>query len=247
MMLMQSPNKRLLATQSLNRLRDEVLKHSVFKLLCLVERRENIESSLKRLSFFGNQEDYSIWSTRFLAFTQTKGLLETLHGTETIRRPPAALPKEPTEAQQNAVNAQMEARRASEIQSTRKNKNTFWCYLVMVLDSTSLMLLKHDCVDANGLGDGQKDLHLWQQRFRSDEKVTVDSVMRQLARLYLKEDEGLHHCFIRAQKLLNRLLHLGEALSVQLFNAMILNGLPERFEHFVVQGSFNLAGSLGEV
>ena len=44
-----------------------------------------------------------------------------------------------------------------------------------------------------------------------------------------------------------RLEQVGEHLSEPLLNAMVLNGLPERYEHFVVQESFNPAGSLVEL
>ena len=70
--------------------------------------------------------------------------------------------------------------------------------------------------------------------------------MRQLAHLTLKEDETLHNCFIRAQELSNRLEQAGKHLSEPLLNAMVLNGLPERYEHFVVLESFNPAGSFVE-
>ena len=94
-----------------------------------------------------------------------------------------------------------------------KRKNTLWCYLAMFLDSTSLMLIRHDCVDRKGLGDGHKAWGRLQERFRSNESETVVSVMRQLARLKLKEDEALHNCFIRAQELPNCLEQAGEHLS----------------------------------
>ena len=63
--------------------------------------------------------------------------------------------------------------------------------------------------------------------------------MRQLARLQLKEDETLHNCFFRAQELSTRLEDAGEHLWEPLLNAMVLNGLPKRYEYFVVQESFN--------
>ena len=56
----------------------------------------------------------------------------------------------------------------------------------MVVNSTSLMLIRHDCADRKGLG--HKAWGLLQERFRSNETVTVVSVMRQLARLTLEED-----------------------------------------------------------
>ena len=117
----------------------------------------------------------------------------------------------------------------------------------MVFDSTSLMLTRHYCVDHNGLGDGHKAWGLLQDRFRSNETVTVVSLMRQLSRLQLKEDEALHNYFIRAQELSTRLEQAGEHLSEPLLNGMVLNGLPERYAHFVVQESFNPAGTFVEL
>ena len=62
----------------------------------------------------------------------------------------------------------------------------------MVLDLTSLILIRHDCVDNKVIGDGGKTWVLVRQRFPSDETVTVDSVGQQLARLQVEEDEALH-------------------------------------------------------
>ena len=109
------------------------------------------------------------------------------------------------------------------------------------------MLIRHDCVDHKGLGDGHKSWGLLQDGFRSNGTVTVVSLMRQLSRLQLKEDEALHSYFIRAQELSTRPEQAGEHLSEPLLNAMVLNGLPERYEHFAVQESFNPAGSFVEL
>ena len=109
------------------------------------------------------------------------------------------------------------------------------------------MLIRHDCVNSKGLGDGQKAWQLLQQRFRSDKTTTVISLMRQLARLQFREDEAIHQYFITAQELITRLHHAGEELSEALFIAMELNGLPQRCEHFVVQESFNPAENFVEL
>ena len=101
-------------------------------------------------------------------------------------------------------------------------------------------------MDNKGLGDARKAWVLLQQKFRSDETLTVLSVMRQLARLQLKEDEALHSFFIRAKDMSTTLEHAGEELSKPLLNAMMLNGFTERYEHFVVQENFNSAGSFVE-
>ena len=117
----------------------------------------------------------------------------------------------------------------------------------MVLNSTCWMLIRHDCLDKRGLGDWRKAWIFLQQRFRWLETVTVVSVTWQLAHLQLKEDEAQHIYFICAQALSARLEHAGEHLSEPLLNAMVLNGLPERYEHFVVQESFNPACSFVEI
>ena len=111
----------------------------------------------------------------------------------------------------------------------------------MTIDASSLMLIRQDCVNSKGFGDVQKAWQLLQQRFRSDETTTVISLIRQLAKLKLREVEAIDQYFIRAQKLVNRLHHAGEKLSETLFNEIVLNGLPQRYENFVVQEIFNLA------
>ena len=71
--------------------------------------------------------------------------------------------------------------------------------------------------------------------------------MRQLIRLQLRGDDAIHQCFVRAQELVNHFHHAGEELSETLFNAMVLNGFPPRYENFVVQESVNPAENLVEL
>ena len=46
---------------------------------------------------------------------------------------------------------------------------------------------------------------------------------------------------------MTRLTEAGEQISETLFNALVINGLPESFEHFVVQESFNPATTFTEL
>ena len=71
--------------------------------------------------------------------------------------------------------------------------------------------------------------------------------MRQISRLQLGEDEKLHEYFTRAQELMSRLSDAGEQITETLFNALIFNGLPGKYVHFVVQESFNPASTLTEL
>ena len=77
------------------------------------------------------------------------------------------------------------------------------------------------------------------ERFRSEESPTAVALVSQIARMRLKPDEALHEYFIRAQELMTRLSDAGERISETIFMALVLNGLPEKFENFVVQESFN--------
>ena len=98
----------------------------------------------------------------------------------------------------------------------------------MVFDSTSLILIKHDCVDTKGLCVGHIAWGFLQENFRSNETVTVVRLMRQLARPQLKEDEALHNYFIRAQVLSVHMEQAGKLLSEPLLDA-------EQYGYFVGQ------------
>ena len=122
-----------------------------------------------------------------------------------------------------------------------------WCHLALTLDATTLMLMRHDCVGDDGIGDGTKALKLLQERFQSVETPTVVTLVAQLARLQLEDPEDLDSFFIRGQELLTRLQEAGEAVSETLFNALVLNGLPMRYESFVIQEIFNPAKNFTEL
>ena len=46
---------------------------------------------------------------------------------------------------------------------------------------------------------------------------------------------------------MSQLTEAGEKISETLFNALVINGLPEKYEHFVVQQSFNPASNFTEL
>ena len=71
---------------------------------------------------------------------------------------------------------------------------------------------------------------------------SVVTLVAQLAPLQLKDAEDFDSFFIRGQELLTRLQEAGEAVSETLFN-----GLPMRYESFVIQESFNPATNFTEL
>ena len=134
-----------------------------------------------------------------------------------------------------------------EVADIKEKRNNVWCHLALTLDATTLMLMRHDCVRDDGIGDGAKAWKLLQERFQSVETPTVVTLVAQLARLQLEYSEDLDSFFIRGQELLTRLQEAGEAVSETLFNALVLNGLPMRYESFVIQKSFNPAKNFTEL
>ena len=180
-------------------------------------------NTVKGLCFTGTAEDYPAWSTKFTAFMQTKGLYKSLLGKEVIPQeiPPLA---EDASEQQRAERETKVQQRNKEIEDIKKQNNSVWCHLVLALDKTSLMYIRHDCLSKDGTGDGAKGWRLLQQRYSNVEKPTVVSLVRQLSRLQLGEEEKLHEYFIRSQELMSRLTEAGENMTETLFNALVING-----------------------
>ena len=123
----------------------------------------------------------------------------------------------------------------------KENRNNVWCHLELTLDVTTLMLMRHDCMGDDGIGDESKAWKLLQERFQSLETLTVVTLVAHFARLQLEDAQDLDSFFIRGQELRTRLQEAGETVSETLFNALVLNGLPIRYKSFVMQESFNPA------
>ena len=109
------------------------------------------------------------------------------------------------------------------------------------------MYIPADCIDNDGCGDGAKVWKMLHERFRSIRKPTVISIMGQLGKLRLGDGEELHAYFIRSQELMTMLAEAGGKLSEPIFNSLVINELPTRFEHFKVQEEFNPAENWDEL
>ena len=204
------------------------------------------QQTVKLLTYTGNAQDFPIWSTRFVAMMQTKGIYKSLLGTE-------EQPNEPLPLANGASNNEKKNHKVlkdayeKEVADIREKRNIVWCHLALTLDATTLMLMRHDCVGKDGIGDGAKAWKLLQERFQSVETPTVVTLVAQLARLQLEDAEDLNSFFIRGQELLKRLQEAGEAVSETLFNALVLSRLPMRYESFFIQESFNPATNFTEL
>ena len=178
------------------------------------------QQTVKLLTYTWKTHDFPIWSTRFSP------------------NEPAPLAKGASNDEKKNHNVVKDAYE-KEVADIKKKRNNVWCHLALTLDATTLMVMRHDCVGDDGMGDGAKARKLLQERFQSVETPTVVTLVAQLAQLQLEDAEDLDRFFIRGQELLTRLQEAGEAVSET------LNGLPMRYDSFVIQESFNPATNFG--
>ena len=66
------------------------------------------------------------------------------------------------------------------------------------------MYSRHDCLFQDGTEDGAKAWCLLQQCFANVEKPAVVSLVRQMSRLLLGQEEKIHEYYIRSQELMSR-------------------------------------------
>ena len=177
---------------------------------------------------------------------QTKVLYKSLLGTEEQPNEPAPLANGASNDEKKNHKVLKDAYE-KEVADIKEKRNNVWCYLSLTLDATTLMLMRHDCVGDDGIGDGAKAWKLLQERYQSVETTTVVILVAQLAGLHIKDAEDLDSFFIRGQELLTRLQEAGEAVLETLFNASVLNGLLMRYESFFIQESFNPATNFTEL
>ena len=169
---------------------------------------------------------------------QTKGPYKSLLGTEEQPNELASLANGASNDEKKNHKALKDAYE-KEVADIKEKRNNVWCHLALTLDATTLMLIRHDCVVDDSIGDLGKAWTLLQERSQSVETPTVVTLVAQLAPLEIEDAEDLDSFFIRGQELLTKLQEAGEAVSETLFNACVLNGLPMRYEPFVIQESFN--------
>ena len=183
---------------------------------------------------------------------QTKELYKSLLETEEQSNEPAPLANGASNDEEKNHKVLKDAYE-KEVVDIKEKRNNVWCHLALTLDATTLKLMRHDCVEDEGIADSAKSWR-WSKGLEDfvreiSECGDADSggLVAQLARLQLEDAEDLDSFFIRGKELLTRLQEAGEAVSETLFNALVLNGLPMRYERFVIQESFNQATNFTEL
>ena len=201
----------------------------------------------KLAQFSGKAEDFPAWSTKFVALMQTKGLFSAVMGQDDTPDELEPLVDGAT-AEQRSEHETKAAEREKVMKGIKNRNDEVCCNLVLVLDNTTLMCLRSDCFNKRtGFGDGALEWKMLLDRFKSPERPTVVSLVGQLAKLCLGPTEKLDDYFVRSQVLMTRLSDAGERISDTLFNALVINGLPEQYEHFVVHESFQPATTFQEL
>ena len=133
-----------------------------------------------------------------------------------------------------------------EVADIKEKRNNVWRHLALTVDLATLLLMRHDCMGDDGLGDGAKAWKLLQEISECGDANSGDFGGTLLARLQLEDAADLDSFFIRGQELLKRLQE-ADAVSETLFNALVLNGLPMRHESFAIQQNFNPATNFTEL
>lgn len=162
-----------------------------------------------RLLFDGDERNYELWETRFLAHLELRGLSATIK-TEPV------------------IGGDEEDADALRTADTAKNAQAY-AELVQVLDNTSLSLIMREAA-----ADGRKALRILREHYAGKGKPRIVSLYCELAALHMHSNETVTNYIVRAETIFASLSRADEYMSDGLQIAMVVKGLPDLFKPFVV-------------
>ena len=86
---------------------------------------------------------------------QTKELYKSLLWTEEPPNEPAPLANGASNDEKKNHKVLNDAYEKA-VADIKEKRNNVWCHLALTLDATTLMLIRHDCLGDDGIGDGAK-------------------------------------------------------------------------------------------
>ena len=163
-------------------------------------------SRWESLVFDGDERNYELWETKFLACLRLKKLKSVI-----LR---------------NVVTSPITA---EEQDNDREKNETAYAELIQYLDDRSLSLVMRD-----GKDDGRKSLKILREHYIGSGKPRIIVLYTTLTTLQKDMKESIIDYVIRAETASNSLKEAGEVISDSLLISMVLKGLPTDYKSFVV-------------
>lgn len=177
-------------------------------------------SKTKSLTFSGREEDFIWFSEQFEARMYTSKLSDTL--LDKIKTP---------EFDAHENNTERTARETAEA-ALAEDRYKVWCELLQCLDRKSALSIR-SC-KPNGTAAWKALL----QTHKSTERPRIQKTMTRLTSLRMDHGEKITDYLTRAEELQMDLTEVSEAVSDDMFVAMVLKGLPRDFDQIVTVLNF---------